>query len=57
MRVQQFALAGARVTGLDPAAPLLEQAEQLDRASGNPPRPPSPTSKPIASGDNPSSAA
>ncbi|MFJ8621288.1 class I SAM-dependent methyltransferase [Kitasatospora sp. NPDC093550] len=29
-----FALAGAEVTGLDPAAPLLEQARQLDRAAG-----------------------
>jgi SAM-dependent methyltransferase len=29
-----FARAGARVTALDPAVPLLEQAEELDRAVG-----------------------
>ncbi len=29
-----FARAGARVTGVDPAAPLLEQARELDRAAG-----------------------
>ncbi|MER5749039.1 class I SAM-dependent methyltransferase [Streptomyces sp. NPDC002088] len=29
-----FAQAGARVTGIDPAAPLLEQARELDRAAG-----------------------
>ncbi|GAA4602234.1 SAM-dependent methyltransferase [Actinoplanes octamycinicus] len=29
-----FALRGAAVTGLDPAAPLLEQARLLDRAAG-----------------------
>ncbi|MGV9879613.1 class I SAM-dependent methyltransferase [Streptomyces sp. NPDC003006] len=29
-----FALAGARVTGVDPAAPLLEQARELDREAG-----------------------
>ncbi|RFU85605.1 class I SAM-dependent methyltransferase [Streptomyces triticagri] len=29
-----FALAGGRVTGVDPAAPLLQQAEALDREAG-----------------------
>ncbi|KRV47665.1 methyltransferase [Wenjunlia vitaminophila] len=29
-----LARAGARVTGVDPAAPMLEQARELDRASG-----------------------
>lgn len=29
-----FAEAGARVTGIDPAAPLLDQARELDRAAG-----------------------
>ncbi|MFE2500211.1 class I SAM-dependent methyltransferase [Streptomyces scopuliridis] len=29
-----FARAGARVTGLDPAAPLLDQARELDREAG-----------------------
>ena len=29
-----FAQAGATVTGIDPAAPLLEQARKLDRAAG-----------------------
>jgi SAM-dependent methyltransferase len=29
-----FALRGCRVTGLDPARPMLEQAQELDRAAG-----------------------
>ncbi|NYV77960.1 class I SAM-dependent methyltransferase, partial [Streptomyces sp. UH6] len=29
-----FALAGARVTGVDPAAPLLDQARRLDAEAG-----------------------